>query len=66
MTVAVPGSSCALDGAGTGATGRGWAVSMRRGADGWAGVTTFQGTTQSADDWRVGVRLYRRPAAGNE
>ena len=36
------------------------------GADGWAGVTTFQGTTQSADDWRVGVRLYRRPAAGNE
>lgn len=30
------------------------------GADGWTGVTTFQGQTQSADDWRVGVRLYRR------
>mgnify|MGYP001601638991 CR=1 FL=1 len=24
------------------------------------GVTTFQGQTQTADDWRVGVRLYRR------
>lgn len=35
------------------------------GADGWAGVTTFQGTTQSAEDWRVGVRLYQR-AEGKE
>ena len=30
------------------------------GVDGWTGVTTFQGQSQSADDWRVGVRLYRR------
>lgn len=30
------------------------------GADGWTGVTTFQGTSQSPDDWRVGVRLYQR------
>ena len=33
---------------------------FERGEDGWKGVTTFQGKTQSADDWRVGVRLYRR------
>lgn len=31
------------------------------GEDGWTGVTTFQGASQSEDDWRVGVRLYRRP-----
>lgn len=31
------------------------------GADGWAGTTTFQGQTQTADNWRSGVRLYRRP-----
>jgi hypothetical protein len=30
------------------------------GPDGWSAITTFQGTTQSADDWRIGVRLYRR------
>jgi len=30
------------------------------GADGWSGITTFQGTSQGANDWRVGVRLYRR------
>lgn len=30
------------------------------GADGWTGVTTFQGVEQSANDWRIGVRLYRR------
>lgn len=30
------------------------------GADGWTGVTTFQGQTQTAEDWRVGVRLYHR------
>ncbi len=30
------------------------------GTGGWTGVTTFQGQTQTADDWRVGVRLYRR------
>ena len=30
------------------------------GTDGWTGVTLFQGVTQSADDWRVGVRLYQR------
>lgn len=31
------------------------------GRDGWTGVTTFPGVTQSHDDWRVGVRLFRRP-----
>jgi len=31
------------------------------GSDGWSGVTAFQGTSQHADDWRVGVRLYQRP-----
>ncbi|AFU47310.1 head morphogenesis protein spp1 gp7 [Acidovorax sp. KKS102] len=30
------------------------------GPDGWTGVTTFQGTSQSWDDWRVGARLYQR------
>ncbi|ADU99822.1 PBECR2 nuclease fold domain-containing protein [Alicycliphilus denitrificans] len=30
------------------------------GADGWSGVTTFQGVTQSEDEWRVGVLLYQR------
>lgn len=30
------------------------------GSDGWTGITTFQGQTQTADDWRVGVRLFRR------
>lgn len=31
---------------------------FERGSDGWSGVTTFQGG--DPDDWRVGVRLYRR------
>lgn len=35
-------------------------VVFERGDDGWAGITAFQGTAQSADDWRVGVRLYAR------
>ena len=30
------------------------------GSDGWTGVTTFPGTSQSEQDWRVGVNLYRR------
>ncbi len=30
------------------------------GADGWSGITTFQGTSQGPNDWRVGVRLYRK------
>ncbi len=34
---------------------------FERGQDGWQGITTFQSTTQDVDDWRVGVRLYRRP-----
>lgn len=33
---------------------------FERGQDGWQGITTFQSTTQDVDDWRVGVRLYRR------
>lgn len=33
---------------------------FERGEDGWFGVTTFQGEPLSEDDWRVGVRLYRR------
>lgn len=33
---------------------------FERGPDGWWGVTTFQGEDQQAEDWRVGVRLYRR------
>ena len=35
-------------------------------AAGWAGITTFQGGTQTPEDWRVGVRLYRRPESRNE
>lgn len=35
-------------------------VVFERGEDGWSGVTAFQGEAQSADDWRVGVRLYAR------
>lgn len=35
-------------------------VVFERGEDGWAGITAFQGAAQSADDWRVGVRLYAR------
>ena len=31
-----------------------------RDADSWSGVTTFQGTSQRPEDWRVGVRLYQR------
>lgn len=31
------------------------------GSDGWSGVTAFQGTSQRAEDWRVGIRLYQRP-----
>lgn len=30
------------------------------GSDGWGGVTVFPGATQSHDEWRVGVLLYRR------
>jgi len=30
------------------------------GTDGWSGVTTFQGTSQHPEDWRIGVRLYAR------
>lgn len=33
---------------------------FERGPDGWWGVTTFQGAPGSEDEWRVGVRLYRR------
>lgn len=33
---------------------------FERGADGWWGVTTFQGQPGSAEDWRIGVRLFRR------
>lgn len=33
---------------------------FERGPDGWYGVTLFQGVAQSADDWRVGIRLYHR------
>ncbi|MCL1960896.1 MAG: PBECR2 nuclease fold domain-containing protein [Desulfovibrionaceae bacterium] len=36
-------------------------IVFERGDDGWAGVTAFQGVAQSADDWRVGVLVYRRP-----
>lgn len=35
-------------------------VVFERGDDGWAGVTAFQGAAQTADDWRVGLRLYAR------
>lgn len=30
------------------------------GSDGWGGVTLLQGTSQSHDEWRVGVLLYQR------
>lgn len=33
---------------------------FERGPDGWWGVATFQGEQQTENDWRVGVRLYRR------
>ncbi len=33
---------------------------FERGSDGWWGVTTFQGEPGSENDWRVGIRLYRR------
>ena len=35
-------------------------VVFELGSDGWAGITAFQGAAQSADDWRVGVRLFAR------
>lgn len=35
-------------------------VVFERGEDGWVGITAFQGAAQSADDWRVGTRLYAR------
>lgn len=35
-------------------------VVFELGGDGWAGVTAFQGAAQSAEDWRVGVRVYAR------
>lgn len=35
-------------------------VVFERGEDGWVGITAFQGAAQSADDWRVGARLYAR------
>ena len=35
-------------------------VVFEYGAGGWSGITAFQGATQTADDWRVGVRLYAR------
>ena len=37
---------------------------FENGADGWSGVTAFAGSGQKADDWRVGVRLYRRELDG--
>ncbi len=40
-------------------------VVFERGEGGWSGVTAFAGPGQSPDDWRIGVRLYRR-AAENE
>ena len=33
---------------------------FERGENGWFGVTAFQGAQQTEDEWRVGVRLYRR------
>jgi hypothetical protein len=33
---------------------------FERGLDGWWGITTFQGQPGTEDDWRIGVRLYRR------
>ena len=35
-------------------------VVFEYGEGGWSGITAFQGATQTADDWRVGVRLYAR------
>lgn len=35
-------------------------VVFELGGDGWAGITAFQGAAQSAEDWRVGVRVYAR------
>lgn len=35
---------------------------FERGPSGWVGVTAFRADTQSPENWRVGVRLYRRPA----
>ena len=35
-------------------------VVFERGADGWWGVTAFNGQADDDDAWRVGVRLYRR------
>lgn len=31
------------------------------GDDGWQGTTAFHGREQEPDDWRIGVRLYKRP-----
>ncbi|MTI74718.1 MAG: hypothetical protein FH747_13850 [Stenotrophomonas sp.] len=33
---------------------------FERGEDGWFGVTTFQGEALDDENWRIGVRLYRR------
>lgn len=33
---------------------------FERDKDGWWGITTFQGEEQQANDWRIGVRLFRR------
>ncbi|MNY39522.1 hypothetical protein D3C86_1742070 [compost metagenome] len=41
-------------------------VVFETGADGWFGVTAFQGRSQNVDDWRVGVRLYRRDSEDGE
>ena len=35
-------------------------VVFEHGEGGWSGITAFQGAAQTADDWRVGVRLYAR------
>ena len=35
---------------------------FEHGADGWTGITTFQGATQTEEEWRVGVLLYKRLA----
>lgn len=31
------------------------------GDDGWQGTTAFHGREQEPDEWRIGVRLYKRP-----
>ncbi|MGA0610557.1 PBECR2 nuclease fold domain-containing protein [Caldimonas sp. KR1-144] len=36
-------------------------VVVEFGQDGWAGLTSLTDNTGVADDWRVGVRLFRRP-----